>query len=63
MPDGHLKILIVEDNAVDRAIWRRHLSRPVDDFECWEVETGEAGLERCVEFRPDCIFLDFNLRT
>ncbi len=57
-------ILIVEDDAGDRALYRRFLrndpSSPIV-YHLHEVETGQAGLEYFREHKPDCVLLDFLL--
>ena len=56
------KILIVEDNAVDRALFRTHLAGSKRySFEFAEEERGSAALIRCRQFEPDCVLLDLNL--
>ena len=57
------RILVIEDNPIDRDLFRRLLQRQdgTGGFECVEVEHGRAALTqfRCV--RPACVLLDLNL--
>jgi len=57
-----LKILIIDDNNVDRTIFKEYLqaSQP-GDFEFAEEDTGRSGLARLQTFQPDCLLLDFDL--
>ena len=54
-------ILIIEDNPHDRAMIRRLLQGQRRQYEIFEATTGEAGLARCRETRPDCVLLDYYL--
>ncbi len=57
-----VKILIVEDSAEDRYVFRRKLqSSEVCDFTIAEACTGNEGMLACSDFQPDCILLDYNL--
>jgi len=56
------KILIVEDNPGDRALFRLYLRDIADvDWSIREEERGDAGLATCRTFQPDCILLDYRL--
>lgn len=57
-----LKVLIVDDEPVDREIFKQYLDgdRP-GAFIYAEAETGRDGLRKQEQFNPDCILLDFNL--
>jgi len=57
-----LKLLIVDDEPVDREIFKQYLDadRP-GAFIYAEAETGREGLRKREHFNPDCILLDFNL--
>jgi carbon storage regulator CsrA len=61
-PFGKLRVLIIDDDAVDRATIRRYLasSRP-ERFSFSEAPLGEKGLERCRDDSPDFIVLDYCL--
>jgi CheY-like chemotaxis protein len=56
-------ILVIDDNPVDRDLFRRLLRRPggTRSFWCLEGEHGRAGLEQFRRARPDCVLLDLNL--
>jgi DNA-binding NarL/FixJ family response regulator len=60
--DGPLKILIIDDDPIDREICREFLegSKP-GGFVYAEASTGAEGIFRVEEFHPDCVLLDFNL--
>jgi PAS domain S-box-containing protein len=57
-----LKILIIDDEPVDREIFKQYLDadRP-GEFFYDEAGTGRDGLSRQKAFDPDCILLDLNL--
>src|SRR5581483_2424614 len=56
------RVLIVEDNAVDRELLKASLREaPNATFEFAEESSGMGVPERCEEFRPDCVLLDLNL--
>jgi PAS domain S-box-containing protein len=54
-------VLIIDDNSIDRDLFRRMLESQSSRFRCIEGEHGEAGLEQFHLLRPDCIILDLNL--
>jgi PAS domain S-box-containing protein len=57
-----LKILIIDDEAADREIFKLYLELGQPGaFVFAEEATGRAGLARLQSFRPDCVLLDFNL--
>src|SRR4051794_26186439 len=63
MASSPIRILVIEDNPIDRDLFRR-LLRPADgngSFECVEVEHGRAGLEQFCRVNPGCVLLDINL--
>lgn len=57
------KILVVDDAAPDRALYRRFLSRPAwpERFTVLEAATGAEALEIFRAETPDCVLLDYNL--
>lgn len=56
------RILIVDENASDRAIFRRHLEESPDGtFEVAEADSGEDALAACQATRPHCLLLDCQL--
>ena len=62
MAAEQLRVLVVDDNALDRALWRHYLTQAPDaDYDYAEESFGEAGLSRCDRFSPDCVVLDLNL--
>ena len=54
-------ILLIEDDPHDRLMVRRLLQGQRRTYEIHEAGTGEDGLRRCRELRPDCILLDYYL--
>ncbi len=62
MGSDAVKILIIDDDARDRAVLRQSLYAAAG----WEVAVHEAasgseGIERCAALLPDCILLDYRL--
>jgi two-component system cell cycle sensor histidine kinase/response regulator CckA len=59
---GTLKVLIIDDEPVDREIFKQYLDadRP-GAFLYAEAATGRDGLSQQKRFNPDCILLDLNL--
>lgn len=56
------RILLVEDDLVDRMACKRALAADsARRYIVFEAETGEQGLHLAMEQRPDCILLDYNL--
>jgi len=57
-----IRILIVEDDLVDRMACRRALVQNPDyEFVLSEAETGREGLRLAHAQQPDCVLLDFHL--
>lgn len=57
-----VRILIVEDDTVDRLACRRALAQhPLFEFEFFEAETGHEGLQLAAAHQMDCILLDHHL--
>lgn len=57
-----LRILIVDDDPIDRETYRRLLLRaPDSQHEVLEAETAEEGLALCRLEQPDCVLLDYLL--
>lgn len=55
-------LLLVDDSAEDRAVYRRHLETNREClYRILEAETGEQALKLAAERRPDCILLDYRL--
>lgn len=62
MTKPQIRILLVEDDAVDRMACRRMLARDPDyDFILTEADSGQEGLQLAHEQNPDCILLDYHL--
>jgi PAS domain S-box-containing protein len=55
-----LRILFVEDNPADRALYRVYLKH-IPGLEIAEAEFGREGLALCQDWKPQCILLDFTL--
>ncbi|MGM0575300.1 MAG: response regulator [Myxococcota bacterium] len=53
-----LRLLLIEDNAVDREGLRRMLG---PDYEIADADTARGGMDLCRTRRPDCILLDYRL--
>ena len=57
-----IRVLLVEDDAVDRMACRRALSRNTDyEFLLSEADSGQEGLQLAHEQKPDCVLLDYHL--
>ena len=57
-----VRVLLVEDDAVDRIACRRALQQHPDyDFELYEADTGGQGLQLAHDHEFDCILLDYHL--
>ncbi len=55
-------ILIVDDSAEDREVYRRYLSKEiVSKYKIVEAESGEDALEQLALIQPDLILLDYLL--
>ena len=53
---GGKKVLIVDDSKLER-----HILREITEalnFEVFEAETGELGVQRALEIKPDLILMD-----
>lgn len=58
----HVRILLVEDDAVDRMACRRALQQhPGYECELYDAETGGQGLQLIQDHEFDCILLDYHL--
>jgi signal transduction histidine kinase len=53
-----IDLLLVEDDEIDREAIRRHLGQ---EYQVYEVATGQDALRLCNELRPDCVLLDYRL--
>ena len=55
-------ILIVDDSAEDRHVYRRHLSQELTaKYKIVEAESGDEGLTQLRQLQPDLILLDYLL--
>jgi len=62
MSKPQIRILIVEDDLVDRMACRRALAQHSDfEFVLSEAETGREGLQLAHTQKPDCVLLDYHL--
>lgn len=55
------RILLIEDDQVDRMACRRAFARQPGTFELIEIDTGRQGIRLAHSERPDCILLDYRL--
>jgi signal transduction histidine kinase len=58
-----LTILIIDDSADDRDLYRRCLTKGSGEvtYAIQEAEDGEQGIQMAQELQPDCILLDYSL--
>ncbi len=62
MTETKLRLLIVDDDPVDRETYRRFLKQHSDyAYDFLEADSGEDGLTLCQAESPDCILLDYRL--
>lgn len=62
MMTQRIRVLIVEDDLVDRIACRRVFARDAEtDFDLLEAATGQEGLQLAKQEAPDCILLDYQL--
>ncbi|HEU0234405.1 MAG TPA: PAS domain-containing protein [Gallionella sp.] len=62
MTKPQIRVLIVEDDLVDRMACRRALAQNPDfEFVLSEAETGREGLQLAHTQKPDCVLLDYHL--
>jgi two-component system sensor histidine kinase/response regulator len=59
MQQSPAKILVVDDNAQNRALAQATLED--EGYEVIVTETGEAGVQAVQEERPDCVLLDVRM--
>ena len=61
-PPGPTKVLIIEDNAIDREVYKRYLwESTTGGFEFAEADCATTGIEMAATWRPDCALIDVNL--
>ncbi|SPF45641.1 Multi-sensor signal transduction histidine kinase [Candidatus Sulfopaludibacter sp. SbA4] len=57
-----IKILVIEDDMIDRALYKRCLQQSeAGAVELAESDSAAAGIEMTHTWQPDCTLLDFNL--
>uniref|UniRef100_Q026N5 histidine kinase n=1 Tax=Solibacter usitatus (strain Ellin6076) TaxID=234267 RepID=Q026N5_SOLUE len=57
------RVLIIEDESIDREIYKRYLGcSSAFHFEFAESDSAAGGIEISRSWQPDCILLDFNLK-
>jgi PAS domain S-box-containing protein len=57
-----IRVLIIDDDQTDRAIFKRYLQTDRSGrFEFCEESSGTSGLKACDSFDPDCVLLDYRL--
>src|SRR5574340_657749 len=57
-----VRVLLVEDDQIDRIACRRALANHPDyAFELFEAETGLEGVRQARERHPDLVLLDYHL--
>ncbi|MDD5385286.1 MAG: PAS domain S-box protein [Gallionella sp.] len=62
MTKPQIRVLVVEDDLVDRMACRRALAQNPDyEFVLSESETGREGLQLAHKQKPDCVLLDYHL--
>ncbi|MDH5357746.1 MAG: ATP-binding protein [Gammaproteobacteria bacterium] len=57
---GRFKVLYIEDNPANMMLMRQIMDG-MDDVELFEAMTGEEGIEKALEIKPDIILLDIDL--
>lgn len=56
------RVLLIEDDASHRYIYRRFLEQQgAVSYEIHEAASAEAGLAACGRVRPDCVIVDYRL--
>ncbi len=62
MTHKHIKILIIDDSAADRRIYRRFLQgQQRYELEIFEEASAQQGFERCLTVKPDLVIMDYRL--
>ncbi|RSK35443.1 sensor histidine kinase [Hymenobacter metallilatus] len=58
------KILLADDNEIDRMLYRRFLGKQLghESLEFHEATSGEQAIALYKSLRPDCMLLDYNLQ-
>lgn len=58
---GPLRLILIDDDAVDRVAVKRVLGQTAGDYQIEEFDSGEAGIERILSAPADCVLLDYSL--
>jgi len=58
---NRIVLLIIDDNQVDRHIYRRYLEHASAEYEVHEAEDAKSGLDLAQQLRPNCVLLDLRL--
>ena len=53
-----VKVLMIDDNEVDRYTYWRYLEQAWDQYEMHEAQDGQRGLTIADDINPDCVVLD-----
>lgn len=62
MTQTRIRVLLVEDDQIDRIACRRALANHPDyAFDVTEAETGRQGIQQAIDLQPDLILLDYHL--
>lgn len=61
MNTTELKILIIDDDEIDRINCKRLLDKSAQQYQIVEAINGTEGLSLCHSAKPDCIILDYFL--
>jgi CheY-like chemotaxis protein len=61
LPDGIVRVLVVDDDLVDRMAVRRHLAGIGGTVEVTEAESVLEAISKLTDTPFDCVLLDFNL--
>lgn len=55
------RLLLIDDDEIDRLVFRRHLKQSSFEFDIHECTKGESGINEFQGKKFDCIFLDYQL--
>ncbi|MCC7305673.1 MAG: response regulator [Alphaproteobacteria bacterium] len=63
MKQNSCTVLIIDDNEIDRALYKRFLKKDISPgaYAIHEESMGMAGVEAFKKLRPDCVLLDYML--
>lgn len=60
-PDRTYHVLLIDDDELDRKIFKRSLSNSNLDYHLEEAINGQKALEFITQYSFDCIFLDYHI--